>query len=80
MARIRMSISFDLPEGATREDALAYAVDAVMTMKGCLRPAGGLSEDDPGDPMFYLDSDSVEGSFATTRGNRRRIVRCRGED
>jgi hypothetical protein len=76
MARIRLAISFDIPEDASREDCLVYAVDAVQTMKGCLRPAGGYSDDDPGDPMFYLDADSVQGSYATTRGNKRRIVRA----
>lgn len=78
--RIRLAISFELPEGATREDALTYAVDAVMSMKGCLRPAGGYGEDDPGNPMFYLDSRSVEGSFVTNYNKKRRIVRCRGDD
>lgn len=77
MARIRIALSFDIPEGATREDCLVYAVDAVQTMKGSLRPAGGHGPDDEGDPMFYLDPDSVSGSFATTRGNHRRIVRAR---
>lgn len=75
-----MAISFELPEGASREDALVYTVDAVRSMKGCLRPAGGYGNDDPGDPMFYLDSETVAGSYVTTTGKKRRTVRCRGED
>ena len=75
MARVRMAISFDLPPGATREDALAYAVDAVQTMKGCLRPDGWDGGEGEGDPMFYLDSDSVSGTIATVRQNKRRLIR-----
>lgn len=70
----------DVPEGASREDVLMYVVDAVATMKGCLRPPGGDDEDDTGDPMFGLDGSSVCASFATTKQNRRRIVRCRYGD
>ena len=75
MARVRMTISLDLPDWATREDALAYAVDAVQTMKGSLRPDGWDGPGSEGDPMFYLDADSVQGSFAITRRNHRQIVR-----
>lgn len=73
--RIRMAISFELPPGATREDALAYAVDAVSTMKGCLRPDGWDGPSSEGDPMFYLDSDSVRGTIASVRNNKRRLIR-----
>lgn len=80
MARIRLAISFDIPSGATREECLAYAVDAIQTMKGALRPAGAHGDDDEGDPMFNLDSGTVRGSFATTKGNRRHIVRLDGDE
>lgn len=76
MARIRLSISFEIPEGADREDCLAYAVEAVGCYVGSKRPPGAYGNDDPGDPMFELDRSSIRGSFATTRQNRRTIVRA----
>lgn len=74
MARVRITISFDLPDGASREDALVYTVDAVQSMKGSLRPVGGYGPDDEGDPMFYLDSDSVRGTITATQQNKRKVV------
>lgn len=80
MARIRIALSFEIPEGADRDDCLGYAVEAVQSWKVSLRPAGAYGDDDPGDPMFYLDASSVVGTYATTKNNRRRIVRCSEED
>ena len=80
MATIRMSISMEIPEGASREDCLRYTVDAVQSWKGSLRPPGGYAPDDEGDPMFELDYRTVRGSYATTRGNKRRVVRLDGEE
>ena len=74
--RVRIAISFELPEGVTREDALVYAVDAVKSWRGSFRPAGSYGDTDEGDPMFYLDSDSVRGTIATTSGNKRKLVHC----
>jgi hypothetical protein len=79
MARIRIALSFDLPDGATREEALAYAVDAVGSWKGQLRPPGGYSNLDAGDPMFGLERASVRGTIAVRRGKKRHIVRCEAE-
>lgn len=72
MARIRIALSFDLPDGATREEALTYAVDAVATMKGALHPYD--------DPMFNLDSRTLEGTTVVTRKGKRIRLRCSGDD
>ncbi len=58
--RIKIHVSFDLPEGVTRERAVLYVEDAVATMKGCLRPDNWDGEGSEGDPMFYLDGDTVK--------------------
>lgn len=69
--RVRLAVSFDLPEGADRRDAVDYVADAVKTWRGQCRPPGSYSEDDDGDPMFGLDSDSV----TVTTKTKRRIIR-----
>lgn len=80
MSRVRISLSMDIPEEATREDCLAYVVEAVMSWKGQCRPPGAYGDDDPGNPMFGLDGRSVRASYVTTHKNQRRIVRCSAED
>ena len=57
--RIEFRVSLVLPDGASVADARDYVLDAVATMRGCYRPPGGHHADDPGDPMFALDSRSV---------------------
>lgn len=60
--RIKILVSFDLPEGATRQQAVDYVEDAVSTMHGCYRPDNWDGEGGEGDPMFYLDSESVKAT------------------
>jgi hypothetical protein len=65
--KAHLKVEFELPEGATKADALAYVYDAVSSWKGSLKPpfheAGGMcfgDETDPeGDPMFLLDGDTI---------------------
>lgn len=59
MKKVTFEVSFPLPPGATIGDARQYVLDAVSTWQGSLRPPGGYSEDDPGDPMFALDGGTV---------------------
>lgn len=59
MTRVIFKVSFDKPPIATVADCRNYIVDAIATMKGCYRPPGAYGRDDPGDPMFDLDGDSV---------------------
>jgi hypothetical protein len=58
--RVTLTVSFDLPVGAAREDARDYVEDAVITMCSLLKPAGADEEDPEGDPMFELDRNSVK--------------------
>lgn len=76
MARIRIALSFEIPEGATRDDCVVYAQEAVATWRGCKRPPGGYGDNDPGDPMFGLDGSTVSASYVTNRKGKRTIVRC----
>lgn len=48
--RMRLQVSFDIPEGSDRESLVAYVIDAVACMKGAYHPE---------DPIFDLDGDSV---------------------
>ena len=61
--RVSIVVSFDLPAGATREDALWYVDDAVSGWKGGLQPPRERSGESEGDPMFNLNPDSVVTSF-----------------
>ena len=77
MARVRIAVSFDIPDGADREDCLVYVHDAVTAWRGSLRPAGAYSDADPGDPLFYLDQSSVEASTVSLVGGKRQVLRIR---
>lgn len=50
MPKVAMIIEFDLPEGASEDDAESYTLDAVHSYCGGLHPD---------DPMFELDRNSV---------------------
>lgn len=57
---IQLVVSFVRPKGATIEEMIAYVDDAVSTWTGQCRPPCALSDDDPGDPMFGLDQNTVK--------------------
>lgn len=59
MRRVAFIVSFELPDGADRDDAQTYVEEAVSSFQGSLRPPGAYGDDDDGDPMFCLNSDSV---------------------
>lgn len=61
--RIGFLVEFDQPEGANISDCRAYILDAVSTWRGSLRPPGGYGDDDPGDPLFNLDGDTVRVNY-----------------
>lgn len=63
MARFSCTLSVDIPEGARRFDVACYILEAICSWKGQLRPPGGFSDDDPGDPLFGLDASSLLLSF-----------------
>lgn len=63
MARFSCKLSLDIPEGASRQEVAAYILDATASWKGSLRPPGGYSDLDPGDPMFELDYKSIRIVF-----------------
>lgn len=73
--RVRIAVSFEMPKGATRQDCVDYVMDAVSTMKGCYKPDGWDGGSGEGDPLFYLDSDTVAVTCSGYRGNRRYILR-----
>lgn len=62
--RVEFRVSFLLPEGALVRDAKAYVIDAVHTMNGCYRPPGSYDDNDPGDPMWGLERESIEVKVA----------------
>lgn len=54
---VAFHVEFELPEGADVEDAKRYTHYAVINMCGGLQPSDGEGD---GDPMFDLDSNTVE--------------------
>lgn len=75
--RIRVAVSFEIPEDATRQDCVDYVLDAVSTMKGCYRPDNWDGNGGAGDPMFYLDSDTITATASGYSGRKRYILRGR---
>lgn len=57
--RIEFVVAFDVPKGATPSECAEYVMSAVSCYRGSLRPPGGYSESDPGDPMQGLNSKSI---------------------
>lgn len=53
------TVTIDVPKGATVEDCIEYIDEAVKVWKGQLRPPQGYSDDDSGDPMWYLDDTKI---------------------
>lgn len=58
----RQSFRVDLvvPSEATIAEVREYIVDAVRTWRGQARPPGSYSDDDPGDPIWFLDANTVK--------------------
>ena len=61
--QVQVLVTAELPKGASRTAFCDYVVDAVQSWCGQLRPAGGYGDSDVGDPMFYLDPESVKASW-----------------
>lgn len=56
----RMTVELCAPDEAKRDDVKSYVEDAVASMCGSLRPPGADGNlNDPGDPMWGLDQESV---------------------
>lgn len=58
--KISFLVEFTRPKGATVDECRTYIDEAVTTWRGQLRPVGGLSDEDPGDPMWSLEPDTVK--------------------
>lgn len=48
--KVKFTVSFELPLGATKKAAQAYVKDAVASYKGCY---------DPEDPIFDIDNNTL---------------------
>jgi hypothetical protein len=62
--RVSIQVMMDLPEGATEDDATAYVLAAVTEWRGNLEPPGGSGLKSPGDPMWFLQSETIRVSRA----------------
>lgn len=59
--RISFRVTFTKPDGATVADCKDFTVNAMSSYHGSLQPPFAYgNEDDPGDPMFYFDSDTLK--------------------
>jgi len=61
--RVHFRVSFELPEGASDEDAEAYVHDALVEAWRARPPGideGGANPLSAGDPMFNLDGATVQ--------------------
>ena len=57
--RLEFIVSFNRPKGASITECTDYIYDSIRSWKGGLRPPLALDDDDPGDPMWGLEPDSV---------------------
>jgi hypothetical protein len=59
MTKVSFSVSFELPDQVTVDRVRDYVEDAVANWARALRPPGGFGDEDPGDPLFRLDPNTV---------------------
>ena len=52
-------VEMEIPKGAKIIDCVEYISDAVTSWVGSLHPPGAYGPDDPGNPLFMLNRDSV---------------------
>lgn len=64
-------VTLEVPKGATLADCTEYILDAVSTWRGQLRPPTSIDDNDPGDPMWPLDGDTVKVTRLTNRRSKR---------
>jgi hypothetical protein len=57
---VEFKVAFPLPDRITVADAREYVEDAVLSWRDTLRPPRAYGPDDDGDPMWWLDRDSVK--------------------
>lgn len=57
--RAKYRVEFDIPEDASREEVEECLVSHLLSMGGDRRPPGGYGDNDPGDPMFGLDRQTL---------------------
>lgn len=60
--RVYFGVGLDVPRDARVADLRAYILDAVKTWSGQLAPDGWDGEESVGDPIRYLDQNSVKVS------------------
>lgn len=58
--KLSFVVTMKQPDGALVEDCRTYIYDSVSTWAGSLRPPGAYEENDPGDPLFSLDRESIK--------------------
>ena len=59
MKRVTVQVSFEVPSPTRKTDCSDYVRDAVGAWRGQLRPPDADGPATPGDPMWYLDPESV---------------------
>lgn len=60
MARLTFIVSLEAPPDASRQAVKDYILAALSSWNGSLRPPASYDDNDPGDPMFSLDTDTIE--------------------
>lgn len=64
---VTFTVTMKQPRGATLTDIRQYIDEAVTKWRGSLRPPGAYDNEDPGDPMFGLDTDTVRVSRCVSK-------------
>lgn len=58
--KVKFIVSLVRPDEATIAETQAYICDAIASWKGSYRPPGSINDNDPGDPMFSLNEDTIK--------------------
>lgn len=69
MKELVVAVRARVPNNVTMEEFREYVLDAVASWRGSLRPPYSYDDDDPGDPLWGLDPDSVRVTRLYKRKN-----------
>lgn len=58
--QLKFIVTLMQPDEATIAEVQAYIYDAIASWKGSYRPPGLIDDNDPGDPMFSLNEDTIK--------------------
>lgn len=62
---MKLLVEIEMPKQANEALVISYVEDALATHRGSLRYPGGYDDNDPGDPMWHLNTKKIKVTKAS---------------